>query len=85
MNLVLVPRQRVDTMPRVSIHEEDSAEAHLVKVDPGGTFERFLEQAESRLGFRPTSQGVSAPDHGLPDGPPLPAAHPIPSAPRSTA
>jgi small ubiquitin-related modifier len=42
-------------MPRVSIHEEDSAEAHLVKVDPGGTFERFLEQAESRLGFRPTA------------------------------
>jgi hypothetical protein len=31
----------------------ESDESHLVKVDPGGTFEQFLEQAEGRLGFRP--------------------------------
>jgi hypothetical protein len=43
-------------MPRVSIQGEmDSAESHLVKVDPGGTFEQFIEQAESRLGFRPAA------------------------------
>jgi|TARA_B110001469_G_C9489878_1_gene245171 hypothetical protein len=41
-------------MPRVSIQGEmESDESHLVKVDPGGTFEQFLEQAEGRLGFRP--------------------------------
>ena len=41
-------------MPRVSIQgDTESDESHLVKVDPGGMFEQFLEQAESRLGFRP--------------------------------
>ena len=43
-------------MPRVAIQGEmDSDESHLVKVDPGGTFEQFIEQAESRLGFRPAA------------------------------
>ena len=43
-------------MPRVAVQgENESDESHLVKVDPGGTFEQFIEQAESRLGFRPAA------------------------------
>ena len=42
-------------MPRVSIRGDGSDESHVVKVDPDGPWESFMDLAEARLGFRPAA------------------------------